>query len=144
MDTVIVVGVCIKNESNEVLMVQEAREDVKGLYNIPAGRLDSNESICDGAIREAKEETGFNVKLDSVLCIQYLENKNILKIIFNASIISGNIYFDKSEIIDIKWISIEDLENMSSKELRSYNSNVSIIKDLKEGKNYPISIIENL
>ena len=144
MNKKIIVGVCIKNESNEILMVQEAREDVKGLYNIPAGKLDDNESILEAAIREAKEETGFDVKLDSILCIQYLEEKSALKIIFNASIVSGTITFDKNEIMDVKWIPIIDLENMTENELRSYDSNISIIKGSKNNISYPIEIIENL
>lgn len=144
MDKAIVVGVCIKNESNEILMVQEAKDEIKGLYNIPAGKLDSNESILEGAIRETKEETGYDVKLDSILCIQYLEKKNILKIIFNATIISGSLSFDKNEIMNIKWIPIEELESMSEKELRSYNSNISIINDSKNNKQYPLEIIKNI
>lgn len=144
MDKAIVVGVCIKNDNNEILMVQEAKDEIKGLFNIPAGKLDSSESIIDGAIRETKEETGFDVKLDSVLCIQYLENKSILKIVFNATIISGNINFDKNAIMGIKWISIEELEAMTKNELRSYNSNINIVRDSKNNKNYPIDIIENI
>ena len=144
MDKAIVVGVCIKNDNNEILMVQEAKDEIKGLFNIPAGKLDPSESIIDGAIRETKEETGFDVKLDSVLCIQYLENKSILKIVFNATIISGNINFDKNAIMGIKWISIEELEAMTKNELRSYNSNINIVRDSKNNKNYPIDIIENI
>ena len=144
MDKVIVVGVCIKSENNEILMVQEAKGEIKGLYNIPAGKLDPSESIFEGAIRETKEETGYDVKLDSVLCIQYLENKNILKIIFNATIISGNINFDKDEIMDIKWIPIEELELMSKDKLRSYESNINIIRDSKNNENYPMDIIKNI
>ncbi len=144
MDKAIVVGVCIKNDNNEILMVQEAKDEIKGLFNIPAGKLDSSESIIDGAIRETKEETGFDVKLDSVLCIQYLQNKSILKIVFNATIISGNINFDKTEVMGIKWISIEELETMTKNELRSYDSNINIIRDSKNNKNYPIDIIENI
>ncbi len=144
MDKAIVVGVCIKSDKNEILMVQEAKDEIKGLYNIPAGKLDSFESIYDGAIREAKEETGYDVKLDSILCIQYLENKSILKIIFNASIVSGNISFDKNEIMDIKWIPIEELELMTKDELRSYDSNINIIRDSKNNKNYPLDIIKNI
>ena len=125
-------------------MVQEAKDEIKGLYNIPAGKLDSSESILEGAIRETKEETGYDVKLDSILCIQYLEKKNILKIIFNATIISVSISFDKNEIMDIKWIPIEELELMSEKELRSYNSNISIINDSKNNKQYPLEIIKNI
>ena len=141
MDKVIVVGVCIK-DNDSLLMVQEAKDDIKGLYNIPAGRLDSNESIFEGAIRETKEETGYEVKLDSILCIQYLEKKNILKIIFNATIISGSINYDKNEIMDIKWIPIEELESMTEKELRSYESNISIIKASKNNNSYPMDIIK--
>ena len=144
MDKAIVVGVCIKSDSDEILMVQEARDDIKGLYNIPAGKLDSFESIMDGAIRETKEETGYDVKLDSILCIQYLESKNILKIIFNATIISGSISFYKDEIMDIKWIPIEELESMTSNEIRSYDSNISIIRDSKNNKQYSLEMIKNI
>ena len=144
MDKKIIVGVCIKNENDEILMVQEAREDVKGLYNIPAGKLNFYESLLEGAIRETKEETGYDVKLDSILCIQYLESKNALKVIFNATIISGYINFNNNEIMDVKWIPIEDIENMTAKELRSYDSNINIIRNSKNNKHYPMEIIENL
>ena len=144
MDKAIVVGVCIKNDNNEMLMVQEAKEEIKGLYNIPAGKLDSSESIFNGAIRETKEETGYDVKLDSVLCIQYLENKNILKIIFNATIISGKITFDKNEIMNIKWVSMNELETMKKNELRSYDSNINIIRNARNNKSYPLEMVENI
>lgn len=144
MDKAIVVGVCIKSEKNEILMVQEAKDEIKGLYNIPAGKLDSSESILEGVIRETKEETGFDIKLDSILCIQYLEDKSILKIIFNATIISGSISFDKNEIMDVKWIPIEELELMTKNELRSYDSNINIIRNSKNNKFYSIDIIENI
>ena len=143
MDKEIVVGVCIKSESNEILMVQEAKDEIKGLFNIPAGRLDSDESIFEWAIRETKEETGYDVRLDSVLCMQYLENKKLIKIIFNATIISGAINFDKNEIMDVEWIPIEQLEKMTEDELRSYDSNMNIIRDIKDDRQYPLDIIEN-
>lgn len=144
MDKVIVVGVCIKSEAGELLMVQEAKDDLKWLYNIPAWRLDSGESIFDGAVRETKEETGYDVRLDSVLCVQYLENKQLLKIIFNATIVSWSISFDENEIMSVKWVPIMDLENMTEKELRSYDSNIKIIDCVKKGKQFPLNIIENL
>ena len=143
MDKKIVVGVCIKSDNNEILMVQEAKDEVKWLFNFPTGRLDPGESIFNGAIREAKEETWYDVKLDSILSIQYFEEKLLLKIIFNASIVSGVINFDKNEIMDVKWIPIEKLENMTEKELRSYNSIINIIKNLKNNKQYPLDLIEN-
>ena len=144
MDKEIVVGVCIKSESDEILMVKEAKGENKGLLNIPAWRLDSFESIFEGAIRETKEETGYDIKLDSVLCIQYLENKKLLKIVFNATIISWAIGFDENEIMDVKWVSLEKLEKMTEKELRSYESNINIIRAIMNDRKYSLDIIENL
>lgn len=46
--------------------------------------------------------------------------------------------------LDIKWIPIEELENMSNKELRAYNSSIDIIKSAKQNKQYPLEIIKTL
>lgn len=147
MNTVIVVGVCIKSKNNELLMVQEAGKDIKGLLNFPMGKLDDGETIFEGAIRETKEETGFDVKLTSILSIQnYVSEKggNLIKITFNADIVSGEIKFDTDEIMNVKWIPINELEQMSNKELRSYNSLIDIIKDAKDDKQYPLNAIKNI
>lgn len=147
MNTVIVVGVCIKSKNNELLMVQEAGKDIKGLLNFPMGKLDEGETIFEGAIREAKEETGFDVKLTSILSIQNYVSEiggNLIKITFNADIVSGKIKFDTDEIMNVKWISINELEQMSDKELRSYNSLMDIIKDARDSKQYPLSIIKDI
>ena len=37
------------NESNEVLMVQEAKKSCSGLWYLPAGRLEPNESLVVSA-----------------------------------------------------------------------------------------------
>ena len=142
MEKIIVVGVCIKSENDELLMVQEAWGENRGLYNFPAGRLDDNETIFEGAIREAKEETGYDVKLDSVLGIYYF--RNILKITFNASIVSGEVHYDENEIMNVRWVPIEEIENMTPNELRSFESNKSIAKNAKNNRQIPLEIIENI
>ncbi len=108
------------------------------------GHLDAEETIFEGAKREVKEETGYEVELTSIISIQNYPNKENIKITFNANIIDGDISYDKNEVLDVKWISIEELENMTSKELRAYNSSRDIIKDAKENKEYPLEIIKKL
>ena len=141
----IIVGVCIKKEG-KILMVQEARKKVYKMWNFPMGHLDAEETIFEGAKREVKEETGYEVELTSIISIQNYPNKENKKITFNANIIDGDISYDKNEneVLDVKWISIEELENMTSKELRAYNSSRDIIKDAKENKEYPLEIIKKL
>lgn len=139
----IIVGVCIKKDG-KILMVQEARKKVYKMWNFPMGHLDNAETIFEGAKREVKEETGYEVELTSIISIQNYPNKENIKITFNANIIDGDISYDKNEVLDVKWISIEELENMTSKELRAYNSSRDIIKDAKENKGYPLEIIKKL
>ena len=131
-------------KDGKILMVQEARKDVYKMWNFPMGHLDNGETIFEGAKREAKEETGYDVELTSIVSIQNFTNSDNIKITFNANIISGDISYDKNEVLDVKWLSIYELENMSNKELRAYNSSIDIIRDAKQNKQYPLEVIKNL
>ena len=86
----VIVNVLVKQD-NKCLMVQENWGNVKGMWNFPAGHLDENENIFDGAIREAKEETGYDVKLTGFLGVQnsIFDNRHIIHVLFTAEIIGG-------------------------------------------------------
>ena len=138
-----ILTVVIKKD-NELLMVQEAQEKCYKKWNFPAGHLDEGESVFDGAVREAKEETGYDVKLISLLSVQnYKRNDDIIRIIFNAEIVSGDIAYDTEEILDVKWIPIETIENMGE-DLRGADSLLDIVNDVKANKQYPLEIIKNI
>lgn len=64
MGTIIVGGVIKKDD--KYLLVQEAKKRCRGKWNIPAGHLDTNESIFEGAKREVFEECGYNVELTGI------------------------------------------------------------------------------
>ncbi len=51
-------------------------EDVRGriVLNQPAGHLDPNEPIQHAAVRETLEETGWDIELDCLLCVQQWRN----------------------------------------------------------------------
>ena len=134
MGTVIVGGVIERD--GKFLLVQEAKEKCRGKWNIPAGHLDSNETIFDGAKREIKEETGCNVELTGVLQIgnRVLEDDVLVSVIFSTKLLDDNITYDSNEILDIKWFTWEELINMKD-ELRSYNWIINSIKALIEKQN---------
>lgn len=137
----------VVNKNGNLLMVQEAQKKCYGQWNFPAGHLDENENIFEGAKRETKEETGYNVKLTSILSIQnYINKKNeqIIRINFNAEIISGEIEFDKEEILDVKWIPLVELKNMDDEKIRAVETIKDIINDLEDNRKYPLDIIKNI
>ena len=115
---IVVVGGVIEKDG-KFLLVQEAQETCRGKWNIPAGHLDPNETIFDGAKREIKEETGCNVELTGILQIgnKVLKDNVVVSVIFQAKLLDNNITYDPNEILDVKWFTYEELINMKE-ELR--------------------------
>jgi len=118
---IIIVGGIIEKDG-KFLLVQEAQEKCRGKWNIPAGHLDPNETIFEGAKREVFEECGCNVELTGVLQIgnKVLANDTWISVIFATKLINDNIKFDKNEILDVKWFTFEEILSMK-KELRAYD-----------------------
>ena len=53
-------AIVIVNDKNEILL--QKRSD-SGLWGLPGGLLELNESIASGAIREVKEETNLDIRI---------------------------------------------------------------------------------
>lgn len=140
--TRIIVGGVIEKEG-KFLLVQEAQEICRGKWNIPAGHLDPNETIFDGAKREVFEETGCRVELTGVLEVAHRvsENDIWIGIIFKTKLLQENISFDKSEILDVKWFTYDEILNMKT-ELRLYDWITNSIKALVENKVADIDLVK--
>lgn len=140
-----IISGCVIERDNKILMVKEAKKRCYGQWNFPAGHVNEFEKIADAAIREVFEETGCKVKLTGVLPIatKFAKEETQLHIRFTAEIIEEHIKFEESEILDVKWLDIEKLKNMSETELRGYDININFIKCFEKGKIYPLEVFEN-
>lgn len=141
----VIIAGCIVKRDNKILMVKEAKKKCYGQWNFPAGHVDEHEKITDAAIREVFEETGCKVKLTGVLPIMtmYTEKESYFHVRFTADVIEENIKFDTEEILDVKWKDIEELKNMTDKELRGYDTSRDFIKALEENRIYPIELFSD-
>ena len=141
----IIVGGIIEKD-NKILMVKEAKKKCYGKWNVPAGHLENGETIFEGAIREILEETGCKVRLNKVLPIMSkdIEDTTLIIITFTTELLEEKISFNKDEILDVKWISIEELINMTDKELRDEKRIKITLQMLEENKAYPLDTIKIL
>lgn len=132
-NTNVIVGVVIEKD-NKYLLVQEAKESCRGKWNLPAGHLDPNETILDGAKREAKEETGCEVELTGVCQIgnRVLEGGVFVSVIFTAKLLHEEISFDANEILDVRWFSYDEIVAMRS-EIRNEPLMLGAINNIKNG-----------
>lgn len=123
----VAVGGVIYNRG-KYLLVQEAQAKCYGKWNIPTGKLELNESVLEGTVREIKEETGCDVSITGILQIvnKKCENNNILMFTFATKLVNLNIGYSKDEILDAKWFSYEEIMNMDG-QLRDYEVITSAI-----------------
>ncbi|MFT6221562.1 MAG: ADP-ribose pyrophosphatase YjhB (NUDIX family), partial [Candidatus Endobugula sp.] len=89
--------------------------DGKKVYNQPAGHLDEGESLAEAAIRETREETGWNVTLTHLVGIyRFIGETGItyMRQVFATTPIQHNpdqILDDG--IIEAVWMTYEDIAN---------------------------------
>lgn len=124
----VIVGGIIEKDG-KYLLVQEAQKKCYKKWNFPAGHLDFNESLQQGAIREIKEETGCDVELDGICYVanRILEDDLLIMIIFNAKLINENIEYDKEEILDVKWFDYDEIVNKMDDILRGSYVRTAVI-----------------
>ena len=140
----VIVGGIIEKEG-KYLLVQEAKKKCYEKWNFPAGHLDFNESLKQGALREIKEETGCDVKLDGVCYVanRILGDDLFVMIVFNAKLINENIEFDKEEILDVKWFDYDEIVNKMESMLRGNYVRTAVINQ-NNNLVAPIDIVDIL
>ncbi|WP_339320315.1 NUDIX domain-containing protein [Paenibacillus sp. FSL R10-2734] len=142
---VLVASVSIIREE-KVLMIKENKASVKNKWNFPSGRIECGEDILDAARREAKEETGYDVRLTSTTGIyNFISSSNDQVILFHfiGEIIGGSLLLDTREIIDSKWSSLRDLLIPELIELRDKEVIKQIVENLISEKEFPLTLFNN-
>lgn len=115
--TFIVSGVVIEQDG-KFLLVQEKQPKAYGKWNLPAGRVDKGESLEQAAVRETKEECGYDVELiQHVFSLHQAVDLPVMHA-FKGKIVGGELVFPEDEILDAKWFSLEEVKAME-KDLRN-------------------------
>lgn len=105
------VASCVIEKDDRYLLVQGKLPHVYGLWNLPGGHVDSGETIEQAAIREAKEESGYDVVLGEKVATHKVDNEPRLHA-FRATIVGGELKIQVSEILDAKWFTYEEIKDL--------------------------------
>ena len=111
-ENVEVVAGCVIKQNDKYLLVQENKSKVYGLWNIPAGHVDKGESIEQAAVREVKEESGYEVKLGAKLGIYHETVEVPVKHAYEAQIVGGELSIPEEEILDAKWLTYDEIKSL--------------------------------
>jgi ADP-ribose pyrophosphatase YjhB (NUDIX family) len=88
-DPKVAVATIITDERGHVLLVRRAIEPGYGKWVFPGGYVDRGEEVRSAAIREAREESGVEIRLDSLLNIYSYAGRAPVIIVYAATAIGG-------------------------------------------------------
>jgi len=104
----------------KLLLIKRGSQPGQGKWSIPGGLVELGEKVQDAMVRETKEEVGLDVEavrlmdvFDSVTLdgqgrVQY----HFVVVNFLARIVGGNLQ-TASDILEAKWVPIEEVEECS-------------------------------
>ena len=89
LDPKVAVGTIITNDQSEIVLVRRAIEPGYGKWVFPGGFVDRGEEVHVAAVREAREETGLEVRLERLLNVYSYRGTVPVIIVYTATLVGG-------------------------------------------------------
>lgn len=128
-------------------MVQQGQGVEKELWNLPLGRLENKEKILNAATREVEEETGYKVSISGLLGIYNfisINNDQVIFFCYVGQVDTGILKYNNNEIMNVKWLSFDEITKLSDDKLRTHTLIRKIISDLKSKPILPLDIVNDM
>jgi ADP-ribose pyrophosphatase YjhB (NUDIX family) len=98
LDPKVAVGTIIRDDRERIVLVRRAIEPGYGKWVFPGGYVDRGEEVQAAAIREAREETGLDVRIDGLLNIYSYAGRAPIIIVYAATMIGGCLACDEESL----------------------------------------------
>jgi ADP-ribose pyrophosphatase YjhB (NUDIX family) len=95
LDPKLAVGTIIRDERGRIVLVKRAIEPGYGKWVFPGGYVDRGEEVPIAAVREAREETGLDVRLDGLINIYSYSGRTPVIVVYAATMTGGCLACDE-------------------------------------------------
>jgi 8-oxo-dGTP diphosphatase len=94
LDPKVAVGTIITDTERRVVLVRRAIEPGYGKWVFPGGYVDRGEPVLEAAVREAREETGLEIRIERLVNIYSYPGRAPIIIVYEASLAGGELACD--------------------------------------------------
>jgi ADP-ribose pyrophosphatase YjhB (NUDIX family) len=95
LDPKVAVGTIIEMHDGGIVLVRRAIDPGYGLWVFPGGYVDRGEEVRAAAIREAREESGLDVRIDRLVNVYSYPGNAPVIIVYAATAIGGELCTDE-------------------------------------------------
>jgi 8-oxo-dGTP diphosphatase len=92
------VDVVIEFPDGDIILIERGNDPFKGRAALPGGFVEYGETVETAAIREAKEETGLDIRLDRLVGVYSDPNRDprghTVSVVFHATAVGGDLRAD--------------------------------------------------
>lgn len=81
-------------------------------WMLPGGRVERSETPHAAAVRETREETGIEVRLEGLILVDAHRRRNV-SFVFAGTVVGGTLAPQFGEIAEAGWVSREEIERTS-------------------------------
>jgi 8-oxo-dGTP diphosphatase len=132
LDPKVAVGTIITADDSRLVLVRRAIEPGYGLWVFPGGFVDRGEELTKAAIREAREESGLEVRLDRLVNIYSYPDTAVIIVVYAATAMRGDLCGDdeclEARLFRADEIPWDELAFKSTREaLRDYLDGVRVV-----------------
>ena len=121
----VAVGVVIAR-NGQILLNRRAIDPGKGLWSFPSGYVDLGESTAGAAVREVKEETGYDVELRGLVGVYSTASRPVVFVVYVGDLIGGEL-MPCDEVEDVKLFGADDLPSLA------FEHDSQIVRDWQTG-----------
>lgn len=98
LDPKVAVGTIVRTGNDRLVLVRRAIEPGYGKWVFPGGYVDRGEGLTTAAVREAREESGLDVRLDGLVNIYSYPGRAPVIIVYAATVIGGSLAIDEESL----------------------------------------------
>ena len=103
----LVVG-CLPVWKEQVLLCKRAIEPSYGLWTLPAGFMENQETLEEAALRESHEEANANLEIQNIYSVISLPHISQIYVLYRANLLDLDFYAG-SESLDVQLFNEEDI-----------------------------------
>jgi 8-oxo-dGTP pyrophosphatase MutT (NUDIX family) len=137
---------CLVEQDGKFLIVAESKPGRDNRYNLPGGHVDDYETIAEAAIRETKEETGYDVEITGFLgvyqSIYPSKQLNVGGPVFLARVVGGEAT-PSGPHPEVKWVTADELLALAEEGEFWTTYPPDLIRDYLRRGSYPAELVSS-